>query len=242
MNDSLVTYRKWQSPDTLVYALKKYEVLSFLVEKPSPVQKKFSKLRFQNRDTDLLGEYLTGNIERGYVITNNDDTLQGLITIKNLAVNQVEIQFTGDDKKHTVYTVMDAKGYGYSNLTYEKVKTGFKKEITNKRSTNGYHFLHLAVDGPSKLYRFYTLRFKKSTMVSYDHNPAPYLGKLKRHFIITVPNGKQVFTKGKTLTGALNRSYYSYPKYLLRYPVDSPKTAELPAIISSFNYWFENVK
>ncbi len=241
MNDTLVTYRKWKNADTSVYVVKKYEVLSFLVEKRSPQGKEFSRAKaIENNDTDLLGEYFAGNVVPGYVITNNNDTLQGFVTIKNVALNQVLINFADSTGKSRIYTVKDAKGYSYSNLRYEIVKTGFKKNVTNKQRTNGYHFLHLAVDGPSKLYRFYTLTFKKSTMISYNENPAPYLGKLKRHFIISIPEGKQIFTKGKTLTGSLNRIYSNYPKYLSKNPVDSPKAFELPGIVNAFNYWYQN--
>lgn len=244
MNDSIFSYRLWQSVDTTVYTVKKYEVLSFLMDKHSRKSMDFTdKSVKSNPDIDLLGEYKTGTIAPGYVITNNNDSLLGFITIKNVAMNQAEINFTDSAGKITVFTIKDAIAYGYAKLRYEKIKTGYKKELTNGvRTKDGNQFLHLAVDGPSKLYRFYTLKFQKSTMVSYDQNPADYLGKLKRQFVITNPAGKKIFTKGRTLRGTLNRIYFDYPKYLNKVPVERTVAKELPQIVEGFNYWYENTR
>jgi hypothetical protein len=241
MNDSLFTYRLYKSDDTTSYSVKRFEVLSFLMDKKS--QKGFNDDESGNADFDLLGEYLAGTVVPGYVITNKDDTLQGFITIKNVALNQVKIQYNDSSGKATLFTVKDAKGYGYSKIHYDRIRTGYKKEITNGYKTkDGMQFLHRAVDGPSKLYRFYTLHFKKSTIISYDQDPPSYLGKLMRQFVITNPDGKQVFTKGRTLKGALNRIYYTYPKYVAQFPVEYTTASELPEIVTGFNYWFENKK
>jgi hypothetical protein len=242
MNDSIFSYRLWQSTDTTVYSVKKYEVLSFLMDKHSRKTKAFTDKTVKiNPDIDLLGEYKSGTIAPGYVITNNNDSLIGFITIKNAVMNQAEIQFTDNTGKMTVYTTKDAKAYGYAKLRYEKIETGYTKELINGiRTKDGSQFLHLAVEGPSKLYRFYTLKFKSSTMVSYDKNPPTYLGKLKRQFVVTNPAGRKIFTKGRTLRGTLNRIYYDYPKYLTKVPVERTEAKELPDIVEGFNYWYEN--
>jgi hypothetical protein len=241
MNDSLFTYRLYKSDDTTSYSIKRFEVLSFLMDKKS--QKGFSNDESGNADIDLLGEYLDGTVVPGYVITNTDDTLKGFIAIKNVALNQVKIQYNDSSGKTTVFAVKDAKGYGYSKIHYDRIRTGYKKEITNGYKTkDGIQFLHRAVDGPSKLYRFYTLHFKQSTVISYDQDPPSYLGKLSRQFVITNPDGKQIFTKGRTLKGTLNRIYYIYPKYISQIPVEHTTASELPEIVAGFNYWFENKK
>lgn len=244
MNDSLVTYRLWPIRDTTIYSVKKYEVMSFLMDKRTQKSNKFSdKDEDLDYDSNLLGEYKSGDVVQGYVITMTKDTLYGFITVKNVARNQSEILFNDNSGKAIRYTVKDATAYGYANVHYERIKTGYRKETTNNvKTSDGYLFLHKAVDGPSKLYRFYTLHFSNGTMSSYNQDPPLYLGKLKRHFFITNPNGKQIFTKGRTLTGALNRTYYKYPRYLSRYPVDTPRAAELPDIVKKFNDWFETNK
>ncbi len=244
MTDTLVTYQLWPFRDTTLYSVKKYEVLSFMMDKRTQKSKKFSdKDEDIVYDSNLLGEYKSGEVVTGYVITLKKDTLYGFITIKNVARNQAEILFTDNGGKQTRFTIKDAIAYGYGNINYERVKIRYRKEITNGiKSSDGYHFLHLAVEGPSKLYRFYNLQFSNGTMASYNQDPPLYLGKLKRHFIITNPNGKEIFTKGRTLTGALNRTYYEYPKYLSSYPVNTPRAAELPDIVTGFNAWFEKNK
>jgi len=243
MNDSLVTYRLWQSPDTTAYAVKKFEVQSYLLDKKSKKSKAFSdKEKFikLNPDMDLLGEYKTGTVVQGYVITNNNDSLLGFINITNVALNQVEINFMDYAGKVTLFSVKDAKAYGYAKIRYEKIKTGFKKEITNGHKTkDGYQFVHIAIEGPSKLYRFYTLHFRSSTMNSYDQHPPAYLGRLKREFVITNPKEQKVFTKGRTLKGALNRIYFDYPNYTAKYPVDYTKPSELPKVVDGFNSWYK---
>lgn len=244
MNDSLVTYRLWPSHDTTIYSVTKYEVLSFLLDKRTRKSNKFSdKDEELAYDSNLLGEYKSGSVVQGYVITLSKDTLYGFITVKNVARNQSEVLFNDNNGVAILYTVKDAIAYGYADVHYERIRTGYRKEITNDlKSSDGFHFLHKAVDGPSKLYRFYTLHFSNGTMSSYNQDPPLYLGKLRRHFFITNPEGKQIFTKGRTLTGALNRMYYKYPGYLSRYPVNTPRAAELLEIVKKFNEWFESNK
>jgi hypothetical protein len=242
VSDTLLTYRLWRSDDTTSYTVKKFEIQSFMMDRHSQKSGVVSdKNADTNADSDLLGEYHAGTVVSGFVITNSNDTISGFITIKNVALNQVQVLFSDSSGKSKLYSVKDAKGYGYMKIHYDRIHTGYKKEITNGHKTkDGNQFLHRAVDGPSKLYRFYTLHFGSGPMNSYNQDPPTYLGKLSRQFVITNPKGDQIFTKGRTLKGTLNRIYYDYPKYKTLVPVETTTAAELPEIVNGFNYWFEN--
>ncbi len=242
LNDSLVTYRLWKSQDTTTYTIKKFELQSFLMDNKSQKSKTISVNRKdENADFGLLGEYRTGSTVTGYVLLNNGDSINGLISIKNVAANQLQVAFSDTTGKARVYTTKEAKGYGYQDIIYERIQLKYKKRVANDQgSTETAFFLHRAVNGPSKLYRFYVLHFSNSTMNAYSQNPPFYLGKIKRQFVITNPEGKSIFTKGRTLKGTLNRIYFDYPVYTLKYPVKNPKAGDLPAVVESFNYWFEN--
>lgn len=244
VNDTILHYRLWQSPDTTIHEIKRYELLSFMIDKPSRKSKNiYSSVPAKNGDYDLLGEYQSGNLVSGYIITEKGDTVAGLIRINNVAMNQVEVRFTYPSGDSVKFNVNDLKAYGYMDLHYEKFATGYHGEITNGyTTTNGLLFLHRAVDGPSKLYRFYKLTFRNGVMKSYDNQPPYYFGKLKRQFIITNPAGEKVFTKGRTIKGSLNRIYYKYQGYFSQYPLKNPDAGDLPMIVNRFNRWFNNQK
>ena len=242
LNDSIVTYRPWKSTDTTTFTVKKFEVQSFLIDSKSQKSKSISLNEpEQNSDVDILGEYRSGTVVPGYVLLNSGDSIFGFINVKNFVVNQLKIEFS-DSTNHTrFYSIDEAKGYGYYDINYERVPLNYKQTVTNEQQKpQQSYFLHLTVNGPSKLYRFYVLHFSKSTMDGYNQNPPYYLGKLKRQFVITNPKGKTVFTQGRTIKGAVNRIYFDYPEYTAKYPVTNPKSGDLPAVVESFNYWYEH--
>ena len=146
-----------------------------------------------------------------------------------------------DSGDSALFTTSDIKEYGYSDVVYEKLKTKYKGKITNgHKSTDGTLFLHCAVDGHSKLYCFYKLKFRKGVFVSYDGNPPYYFGKIKRQFFITNPKGQRLFTKGRTIKGSINTIYFEYQDYFKNYPLKNPNSVKLPLIVTNFNNWYSN--
>ncbi len=236
LTDTVITYRLYNSSNDTVYTIKRYEVLSFFTGTGTKTQVKPLN---ENSYDDLLGRYHIGKSVPGLVILSSGDTLTGTISVRNVARNQTHVLFTGSDNKTQRFGVNDLKGYEYDNLVYQKIKTGYNGEVTNGvRSTDGYHFLHLEVAGPARLYRFYTLKFK-GALYNPDVEPPFYYGKLKTHYVIIHPSGKQIFTKGRTIKGTLNRIFEDNTELLQQVRRKGPKKQELPTWVRSYNSWYE---
>ncbi len=115
VNDTVIKYKLWQSPDTTTLYLKRVEVLSFMFANqdqknnskfdteitpvPAPAGAGVGvswKLKTGGEyvDANLLEKYRTGETVDGYIVTNKNDTLRGKITVKNVAVNQLNKEKT----------------------------------------------------------------------------------------------------------------------------------------------------
>jgi hypothetical protein len=270
ITDAKVTYHNWEKTDTSTFTLKRSEVLSFLFDENSknknlqnsqpatiygvePVvkinseettssKKKAKKQQNKSNQDGLLAQYKTGEIIPGYVLTNNNDTLFGTIVAGNVAMNQLEVKFTDAKGTSRTYGVEEINGYSYGTVNYRKVKSGYTKDVVNgKRSVNGNHFLHVEVTGPAMLYRFYTLKFKKSTLFA-DPNAPYYFGKLKNYFLITNPQGKQILTKGKTIKGSVNRLFADNKKLMEEVRMNGAKVNNLAETVQNYNTWYLNEK
>ena len=242
MSDSMISYKLWNSEDKTVYNIRKYDVQSYMMDYKSRNSRKLKKsMAVENANNDLLGTYRNGSVEKGFIILDNGDTLHGLLVIQNFALNQVLVEFSEYGGTAIKYTVKDLKGYGYSNIFYDRIPLKYSKAVTNAATAKQKEFfLHRAVNGPSRLYRFFTLDFSNSTMKAYDQNPPYFLGKADQHFVIFNPAGKKVFTQGRTYKGSVNYIYEDYTEFSLNNRDNNPNEGELPGIVESFNYWFEN--
>ncbi len=242
LNDSAIAFKLWDSPDKSIHTIRKYEVQSYMMDYKSQKSRKLKKsMKVENADLDLLGEYRNGSVEKGYIIKENGDSLHGLVVIQNFAMSQVRVEFNDSTGKTRMYTTTDLKGYGYHNIAYDRIPIKYKQAVTNGTEPGQETlFLHRTVTGPSQLYRFYTLDFKNSTMHAYNQVPPYYLGKANQHFVITNPDGKFIFTKGRSLKGSINKIYSAYPEFLGNIIDTRPDAGEMPGVVKSFNYWYEN--
>lgn len=256
VNDSLVVYRKWDTPGTAVFSFKRHEVLSYSLENRSGKSKEVdtslnddsgtassNKKQKKNRkdksktdpDEGILGLYHSGETVDGYVILNSGDTVNGQIAIQNVALNQVVVSIKNTNGIKKEYSPTELIGYSYKNINYSKVKTKYSKEVINGRgAVNGFLLLHCEVDGRAKLYRMYKLKFAKSVYY-YNQNPPSYLGKLKRYFVIENGNGKVIITKGGALRNTLLKLFNDDAILTAQLLEKSPKIADLKNIIIQHN-------
>jgi hypothetical protein len=139
----------------------------------------------------------------------------------------------------TKYTTSDLKAYGYHNVHYERITTGYNKNISNGlKSADGTYFLHREVEGSAGLYRFFTLFFPKGVYLN-DDNPPPYLANIGSHYLLTNREGSKIITKGRTFKGTINRLYSDNPKLMERVRMKGVRENELPEIIRSQNKWYD---
>jgi hypothetical protein len=239
-NDSLVTYKLWNSADTTIYTLKRYEVLSFAMGKQSQRKGKVVvEMPGDNPDDGILGLYHSGETVEGWVLNTAGDTIRGFITVVNPAINQVQVRFKGKSGIDTVYGTSALKSYGYGNVVYDRIRTCYRKKLTTGVSArDGIQFVHRGIDGPSRLYRFYTLKFSNAVVSSYNGNPPMHTGVVNRKFLVTSPDGNMLFSKGRTLAGMMNRIYLDYKGYAIPLHLRNPTAATLPEVVDDFNQWY----
>ena len=107
--------------------------------------------------TDTTAQVKLWSLYPGYVVTQNGDTLNGYLLLKNLAANQDKVFFYDhpEDKKYSVkYKPKDLKAYKVGPRYYESRK--FKPPATaSANDARTYHFILKVIDGPFSLYRWY---------------------------------------------------------------------------------------
>ena len=257
INDTIIYYRKWNTPGTAKYSYKRSEVLSYTLEKnfwrlktyisldgtiyfaTEKVDVESRKLSKKEQKIDpnnnFLGKYLSDEVVDGYIILNSEDTLNGLLFIRNVAMNQLSVSFKGDEADRRDYDVSELKGYVYNNLNYKNVPNVYTKEVINERkSENGNLLLHQLVDGTAKLYLFFEIQYPKSVAVSYE-NPPAYLGKLSRYYVIENGQGVRMMNKGRSVRKTLSKLFSDDSELLKQIYAKVPKEEDLVTIINSYN-------
>lgn len=250
INDTAIFYRKWNTPGTAKYSFKRFEVLSYTIEKSHLRLKALSEpkgglvsteeIKNENNKSDspdegILGKYYSGDVLDGYIISKNGDTINGLVYVKNVAINQYQVTFEDDLGSKKDYSPSDIKGYQYGNLTYTTVSTELKKELTNGYSSpSGVLFLHQIESGKAKLYRVFELRFPKNIHLSVP-DPPTYMGNISHYYFIDNGNGAKAITKGKSLRKILTKNFSDDAVLQERLKVSSPKISDLPNIIKDYN-------
>lgn len=93
--------------------------------------------------------FYSQNFEKGYVINNQNDTIHGLIAVKNNNTSSKKCKFkTEKTDKIITYTPDDIRQFRYQNGKYY-----ISSRIPND-STNQLHFLEFLVDGIVDLYYY----------------------------------------------------------------------------------------
>jgi hypothetical protein len=104
---------------------------------------------FAQNDTTAIQLW---TIYPGYIVTWEDDTIEGFIKLNNLVHNQKKANFyknAEDAEPLEKYKPKDIKGYKVGPRVYES----YKYHVTNE--TKGYHFFLKVIDGPICMYKWY---------------------------------------------------------------------------------------
>lgn len=238
VNDTIIQYQKYKSSDPTVYQLKRQEVLSYRLDKKSAGNNQINAAG-TTEDSGLFSPYHMNESLEGYIVKLNGDTLKGIIHTGNIATNQLEISFQSEAATREKFTPQQISGYGYGMINYRSVKTSLKREVTNHRKTvDGQLFLHVAVDGPAKLYNYYELHFLKSTLIQLE-NPPVFMGKVKREYFISGRNGTMKFTGGRSLKGVLNHLLSDHVTLMETVNSKMISFDRVPEIVRSYNDWAE---
>lgn len=238
ITDSIITYRDWKSTDKTVKRLKSQDVLSYNLGK-STKQDEIGKEKIDVNE-GMFGIYHMGEKLPGYIITHSGDTVLGRISINDVVENQFAVNFTGPDGKPVTYTPQTISGYGYNQIHYTAVSTGYKKPLhPSHKDQNEVLFLHRVSDGHAKLYRAFKIEFNKGTL---NANPWPpmYMGKINYEYIIQNPSSAFSSTFGKSPKACVVIAFEDQKGFMKVLGDDKVRKDDIPGWVEKFNYWFDN--
>lgn len=236
INDTVISYKPSSNPK-ITETVRRVDVLSWLINAETPVNKKEIKNTNKDFNAGLLGIYRIGESVPGYLLTAKSDTISGRIRIVNMAVNQVYLLFTDSSGTEKRIHVNDENvaGYGFDEVEYAKVSTVFSKNVSNDlNSETGALFLHQLVDGPATLYRFYTVFYPKSVLRNYP-NPPIYLAKVSSHYLMISRDGKKLLSRNRTIKGCVNRMLNDDKVIMEKVRMKGIRESELIATFKEYN-------
>ena len=239
ITDSEISYRKWRSEDDTVYRLDRFDVLSYTVNKNQNLKKRRSDEPAPNEN--LLAKYRSGELRPGYIISKTGDTIEGTVEVRNLAYNQLLLNWKSENGDSAIYKPDDLIGYGYDRIHYRSQHIEFKGDITTGSKSEGQLFLELLDDGPAKLFKLIQLTFPKSVVRQFD-DPAVYYGTLEVHYYIIPPKGKSRVIKSQSPRNNLIRCFEDHKLLVEDMIENKPLKSEVPQIVAKYNYWYENLE
>ncbi len=137
------------------------------------------------------------DLRKGYIITNSNDTLQGMINFKGDMQNSVQCEFYADENTNKVYYPFEIKGYRFIDGKYYVSKNVEEDSINHKI------FAEYLVSGRKDLFYFrdpsgyhYMLTKNENTLIVMPHKeeivkikgkdylpePTRHIGYLKAYF------------------------------------------------------------
>jgi len=238
ITDSTITYRDWKSSDQTIKSFKLQDVLSYNLGK-STKQDAIGKEKI-DVSKGMFEMYHMGEKLPGYIIALSGDTLRGEIAIGDVVKNQFAVDFTGSDGKTISYTPLTISGYGYNEIHYIAVSTGYKKPLhPSHKDQNEVLFLHRITDGHAKLYRAFKIEFNKGTL---NANPWPplYMGKINYEYVIQNPSSSFSSTFGKSSRACVVIAFEDQKGFMKELGDDKLRKDDIPGWVEKFNYWFDN--
>lgn len=239
VNDTLITYTQQSSADS-VFKIRRYDVLSWFISQPAPPPAKKRLISGKEKPKPESYKYLSGEEVPGYIVTSGHDTLTGYIKIKNPALNQLYVDFTGAEGHTGKFHADDAGviAYGYEDIHYRKTDTGITDEVSNGvYSKSGKLFLQILVDGPAKLYLFTTVQFPRS-VVAPGIDPPLYTGVMKQYYFMANPEGEKLLAKKKTIKGCVNRLLDDNKVLMEKIRMKGIKKHEVKKTFEDYNQWY----
>lgn len=158
---------------------------------------------------------------KGYIITTENDTIEGQVQYVNPAFNELKVIFYKDGKKQK-FSTKDLKEYGfmverYNKETKSKYNEWMHYEKLNVEKSPIRHgakniFVQRQLQGAISLYNFYTLKSTHVNKRSYEH--AYYVKENGKLTLVTRKNYRKVVRKlvssNEDLYNNLGTSGYGY--------------------------------
>jgi hypothetical protein len=159
----------------------------------------------------------------GYILAPVGDTILGFVRSGTNFRDQRYIQFYDEYGARTRYHADRIRGYGYEERHYKAQKTPFYFQGLLEDSVV---FLLRRLDGPCKLYRFYTRR----SVFSMKKGPAYYE-------IIEKPDGSQHDVSQNFRFRRLAGAFTDYPELARDIDQEKYKPEQIEEIVRRYNEW-----
>ena len=174
----------------------------------------------------------------GYIITNDNEKVEGEIIIGSITDNEVKIQFIeeGEDKKKT-YKAKQLKGYGYESIQEDDLGLEYKRWI---------HYEQQKVDYPPKPFASTTVFMQKEeggalTLFCYyvevrndRKNPFRY------HYYAKDDSGSLVKIEKKEFRKVAGKLFKGYTAMSSKIGRKNFEYKNLDRMVRDYNYWVEN--
>lgn len=174
----------------------------------------------------------------GYIITLDDEKIEGEIITGSITDNEVKIQFIedGEDKKKT-YKAKQLKGYGYESVEEDDLGLEYKRWVHYEQQKVDYPpkpfasttvFMQKEESGAITLFCYYVeVRNNRKNPYRYDYFAKDDQGKL-------VKIDKKEFRK---VAGKLFKGYTAMSSKIGKKDFEYKN---LDRMVRDYNYWVEN--
>lgn len=167
---------------------------------------------------------LSNRFSEGYLVNLEGDTAYGYIRPGNTFRDQMKVYYFDYYGGRTFYRGDRIRGYGYEELHYTSFATPYN---FSDAFTDSTIFLLRVVNGPAKLYRFYTRR----SMLTLQRGPA-YLDLLVK------PDGGQYEISYAFRWKRLSNAFEDHPTLSDDIAEELYRPEDTEEIVRTYNEWY----
>jgi hypothetical protein len=162
--------------------------------------------------------------QEGYIVSNRGDTTHGFIAVGNFFKDQRNILFFDAYGVLATYTSDRISAFGYKDKEYVSKKTPY---LFSGLFSDSTLFMIRLVNGPAKLYRYYTRR----SAFTLQKGPAYF-------DIIEKPNGKEFEVSYNFKWKRMADAFADHPSLSREIANDLFKMEETERIVREYNKWY----
>ena len=170
------------------------------------------------------------NVKRGfiegYIVAFSGDTTAGYVRPGNLFKDQQKIRFYDNFGHRAIYSSDRIAAYGYAGKHYISQTIPFNYSGLFSDSTL---FLLRMVDGPAKLFRYYTRR----SLFTLQKGPAYF-------DLLSMPDGSMHEVSYNFKWKRLAELFTDFPELAQAIRDEVYKPEETPEIVEQYNEWYRN--
>ena len=178
--------------------------------------------------SSAYGQKVKKGFLEGYIVSFSGDSTPGYVRPGNLFKDQQKIRFYDYFGHRAIYSSDRIAAYGYAGKDYISRTVPFNYSGLFSDSTL---FLLRMVDGPAKLYRFYTRR----SLFTLQKGPAYF-------DLLQMPDGKMHEVSYNFKWKRIAELFTAFPELAQAIRDEVYKPEETPEIVQQYNEWYRNAR